>query len=328
MKAFTDEQKSLLRKVKKFAVDDEAQSTKEVIVSVVPFLLFIFLAGWTESLLVGVASSVISGFLLLRMFCLYHDFMHGAILRKKKWADVLFTVFSVLLLTPKNVWRETHNYHHTNNMRRGATHIGSFKLVTIEDWAAMSPADRKAYKATRHPLTVLLGTITMFIVGMIIMPVLRNAKKNYDGIILLVAYLAMMAAVTMLLGFGVFLLSVFIPQAIAGGIGAYIFYAQHNFPTSTLHTKAEWNHASAAMDSTVFIKMSPLMCWMTCNIGYHHIHHLNHQVPFYRLPAAMAEIPELAPKHVTSFSFKDAKDNFSLKLWDDSENTFVNNYPE
>ena len=147
------------------------------------FLLFLtstllwpvrFLAGWTESLLVGVASSVISGFLLLRMFCLYHDFMHGDILRKNKWADVLFTVFSVLLLTPKNVWRETHNYHHTNNMRRGATHIGSFKLVIVEDWAAMSPADRKAYKATRHPLTVLLGTITMFIVGMIIMPVLRN----------------------------------------------------------------------------------------------------------------------------------------------------------
>ena len=39
--------------------------------------------------------------------------------------------------------------------------------------------------------------------------------------------------------------------------------------------------------------MPRILHWFTANIGYHHIHHLNARIPFYRLPEAMRAIPRL-----------------------------------
>ncbi len=62
--------------------------------------------------------------------------------------------------------------------------------------------------------------------------------------------------------------------------------------------------------------MSPLMAWFTGNIGLHHIHHLNARIPFYRLPEAYAQIPELQTATTTSLSWKDIRACLQLKVWD------------
>jgi omega-6 fatty acid desaturase (delta-12 desaturase) len=67
------------------------------------------------------------------------------------------------------------------------------------------------------------------------------------------------------------------------------------------------------------MKLGPVMIFFTGNIGYHHVHHLNHRIPFYRLPEAMAAIPELRnPRGVTSLHPRDVIACFRLKLWDPS----------
>src|SRR5258708_12519057 len=48
------------------------------------------------------------------------------------------------------------------------------------------------------------------------------------------------------------------------------------------------------------MKPGPIMAWSTANIGYHHIHHLNPRIPFYRLPEAVAAIPESQHPRTTS----------------------------
>ena len=58
------------------------------------------------------------------------------------------------------------------------------------------------------------------------------------------------------------------------------------------------------------------MNWFTGDIGYHHIHHLNHHIPFYRLREAMAGIPEMQTPLETSFSPKDVWACLRLKVWD------------
>ena len=65
------------------------------------------------------------------------------------------------------------------------------------------------------------------------------------------------------------------------------------------------------------MRLGPVMRYFTGNIGYHHVHHLNHRIPFYRLPEAMAGIPELQhPRGVTSLWPRDVIACFRLKLWD------------
>jgi omega-6 fatty acid desaturase (delta-12 desaturase) len=58
------------------------------------------------------------------------------------------------------------------------------------------------------------------------------------------------------------------------------------------------------------------MAWFTANIGYHHIHHLNSKIPFYKLPEVMREMPELQEAVTTSLRPRDIISCLRLKLWD------------
>ncbi len=58
------------------------------------------------------------------------------------------------------------------------------------------------------------------------------------------------------------------------------------------------------------------MAWFTANIGYHHIHHLNARIPFYRLPEVMREMPELQQPGTTSFHPLEILRCLRLKVWD------------
>ena len=62
--------------------------------------------------------------------------------------------------------------------------------------------------------------------------------------------------------------------------------------------------------------MGPVLCWFTGNIGYHHVHHLNAHIPFYRLPEAMAQLEELQSPGTTSLHPLAVYRCLRLKLWD------------
>jgi omega-6 fatty acid desaturase (delta-12 desaturase) len=65
------------------------------------------------------------------------------------------------------------------------------------------------------------------------------------------------------------------------------------------------------------------MAWFTANIGYHHIHHLNARIPFYRLPEVLAAIPELRNPKVTSLNPVEIYRCLRLKVWDAKQQKMV-----
>ena len=71
------------------------------------------------------------------------------------------------------------------------------------------------------------------------------------------------------------------------------------------------------------MKTSPVMAWFTGNIGYHHIHHLNHRVPFYRLPELYRDVPELQKAKTTTLRPMDIIRCLRLKVWDVETQTMV-----
>jgi omega-6 fatty acid desaturase (delta-12 desaturase) len=106
-------------------------------------------------------------------------------------------------------------------------------------------------------------------------------------------------------------------------LGAYLFYAQHNFPSATFRNNVDWNYVNAALESSSYMPMNPFMQWVTANIGFHHIHHLNSKIPFYRLPETMASIPELQNARVTTLRIHDIGACLRLKLWDPETNKMI-----
>lgn len=281
-------------------------------------LLAATLAGtvWNFHLVAQLACSVVSGLLMIRLFVIYHDQQHHAILPTSRLAERLGRVFGVLALSPSSVWRHSHNHHHNHNSKLRGSHIGSFPIMTASQYLKSTFKERMVYLAMRHPVTILFGYCTTFFYGMCLGPFLEEPREHYDGIIAIAVHGAIGVALYLLGGWSAVVLTQTIPHFVMYAIGTYLFYAQHNFPDVSFNDRAGWTYEKAALESSSFLRTGPLMAYFTGNIGYHHVHHLNAKIPFYRLPEVMAAMPELqAPKTTSLHPFEIVR-CLRLKVWD------------
>jgi omega-6 fatty acid desaturase (delta-12 desaturase) len=319
--------KELMDATKPFASENVARSWAHVLVGfgvlAVALVGAVTLGSWPLAL----ASSVAAGLTVVRIFIFYHDHMHGSLLRHSKPAQWLLRAFGLLVLTPPNVWRDTHNYHHAHTAQLIGSHIGSYAMVTTEMWKQLTPSQKRKYKIVRHPLTILFAYVPVFMIGMCVSSLQKSVRKYWDSALALAINVALSVALPYAFGWRVAVLGYFVPLFVACMVGAYLFYAQHNFPDVVIRPRQKWSYASAALEASSFMPMGPVMQWFTGNIGFHHVHHLNSNIPFYRLPEAMAAIPELQQPGKTSLSPADIYACFTLKLWDASAGRMVG-YPK
>ena len=317
------EGKELIIATKKFAVEDRSRSWLYLL-STLLFVVATFTAiVLIEHVWIRMPLSILAGLLLVRLFIIYHDHQHHAILHRSKPADVIMTIFGLLILAPTSIWKRSHDYHHAHNSKLFSASIGSYPIANKEKFAAMSKGEQRNYLAIRHPLTIAMGYFSMFIFGMCLNSFTSAPKKHLDSLVALIIHVLLIATVITFGGWQIWVFTIMIPYLIACAIGAYLFYAQHNFPTTTFNEKNDWNYTEAALLSSSYMKMNPVMHWFTGNIGYHHIHHLNSRIPFYRLPETMAAFPELQNAKTTSLKIKDIVACFKLKVWDAEQNKMI-----
>jgi omega-6 fatty acid desaturase (delta-12 desaturase) len=260
--------------------------------------------------------SVLAGLLMVRMFIIYHDHQHHSILTHSKIADVLMTVFGFYILAPTSIWKRSHDHHHNNNSKLFSASIGSYPIATRKKFMEMTSRQKFGYLAIRHPLTIGLGYFSMFMFGMCIASFASNPRKHFDSLIALVLHIVASVLIFVFLGWHIWFCFFFLPFIVAFGLGAYLFYAQHNFPGVTFAENNEWAYEKAAMESSSYMMMNPVMSWLTGNIGYHHIHHLNAKIPFYRLPEVMKNFKELQNCKRTSLNPRAVIACLRLKIWD------------
>jgi omega-6 fatty acid desaturase (delta-12 desaturase) len=267
-------------------------------------------------------SSCISGLTIVRLFIIYHDFSHGAILRKSWMAAAILKVYGMLVLSPSSVWTHSHDHHHKHNSRSSGNNTGSYPLMTREEYAKADGWKRFGYAVSRHPITVCFGYLTVFLYGMSLRSFFLHPLRHLDAGVAVLLHVGLLA-LCWTQGVDVMILAMLLPLIIACGLGAYLFYAQHNFPSCQLHRREDWHHVLAALRSSSFIRMSKVMHWFTGNVGYHHVHHLNAKIPFYRLPEAMNALEELQNPGTTSLHPRDVFACFRLKVWDVDRGHFV-----
>jgi acyl-lipid omega-6 desaturase (Delta-12 desaturase) len=221
-----------------------------------------------------------------------------------------------LLLAAPRVWADTHNYHHAHTAKLDAAPIGTYVLWTVDRWRSATKWERWRYRLERHPLTIGLGYLTVFFVGMCVLPFVLHPRRYASSGLAAFGHLAIAFGLWHTFGLEVALSAFVAPFAIACAVGSYLFYAQHNAPGLTLCSPENWNHADGALGGSTYLATGPLMRWFTGNIGFHHVHHLNVRIPFYRLPEAMAAIPELGDPVVTRLRLQDVRACLRLAIWD------------
>ena len=266
-------------------------------------------------LVLRVAASGLAGLLMVRIFVIYHDHQHRAILPKSRLAEFLMRLVGICLLCPSSTWRHSHDHHHAHNSKLRDSNLGSYPVMTRERYQKSSRVARFKYLFLRHPATLLSGYLTVFLFAMTIRSIIESPRKHYDCLLALLLHLAFGATLVLLAGWGALVLTLVVPFFIASALGAYLFYAQHNFPDVTLMDEEGWTYEGAALESSSHMKTGPILAWFTANIGYHHIHHLNHRIPFYRLPEIYRDIPELRRAKTTTLHPLDVLRCLRLKVW-------------
>lgn len=315
--------RDLLQATRPFAIESLAESRWQVSLTFV--LLVCALAGaalapWWPARL---AFSVLGALMMIRAFITFHDYMHGAILRDSRLASVFFRIYGAFGLTPARSWARSHNYHHGHVGQISAAGVGAFPIITARMWRELSPAQRARYRATRHPLIVVFGYVTVFAFSITLMPLLRNPAQHWDSAFALLAHGGLIASLWLMGGFDMAFFVVLLPMFLASMLGSYLFFAQHSFKRMIILSPESWNYYRAALKSASYMRLNRVMQWFTGNIGYHHVHHLNVHIPFYRLPEAVAAIKELQTPVTTSLSPREILECFRASLWDEDHQRMI-----
>ncbi len=304
----------LVRASNEYAKEDRALTWRLLVVALAVWAGTVSVAAFGP-LWIAVPASLLTGLLVVRLFIFYHDYLHGAILQGSTAGGWVMKAVGYYVLTGPSVWKETHDYHHKHTAKMVGAAIGSYPVVTVGMWHLMSRGQRLGYRFVRNPLTMLFGYVFMFVLGMCLAPFKRQPRQHLDGLLSLVFQWSFAALAWWAFGWQAALLGVILPDVVATATGSYLFYAQHNFPGMQIRGRREWEYTFAALHSSSMFDMNPVMHWLTGNIGYHHVHHLNHRIPFYRLPEAMRAMPELQNPHRTSWAPRDVWACLRFHIW-------------
>src|SRR5215470_17341384 len=183
---------------------------------------------------------------------------------------------------------------------------------------------RLRYRLYRHPLVMFgLGPAYQFLLRHRL-PIGSISRRWHAWISVMATNFAIAVAATALIrfmGIGPFL-RVHLPIALlAGSVGIWLFYVQHQFEETFWAHGWEWNFHEAPLRGSSYYDLPGILRWFTANIGVHHVHHLCSRIPYYRLPQTLRDNPGLrSVSRLTLFqSFRCVR----FVLWDETRRRLV-----
>src|SRR5574337_419566 len=110
--------KQLIADSKQFSSENIFRSWLELL-STVALTVAALVVGFSNSvpLIVRIICCVLTGLLYIRLFVIYHDYEHRAILKDSRIAHWIMAFIGIYLLAPENIWKRSHDHHHNHNSK-------------------------------------------------------------------------------------------------------------------------------------------------------------------------------------------------------------------
>jgi len=274
------------------------------------------------SYLLTLLLAVIAALFLVRLFILFHDCVHGSLFARKGVNTFFGHALGLLVFTPFDDWRFSHLRHHASYADLDARGFGDIWTLTCAEYRSASTAKRWFYRFYRNPAVLFgLGALFSFLLRYRL-PTRKAKRKERMSVVftnLLIIGVVLLAVRT--IGWRTYLL-VQIPVVwLAGAMGVWLFYAQHQFEGVYWARRESWNALRAAMEGSSCYALPVLLRWFSAGIGYHHVHHLNARIPNYRLRECCESIPALRDK--PPLTLRKSLAGVRLKLWDEQRRELV-----
>jgi omega-6 fatty acid desaturase (delta-12 desaturase) len=318
--------RALSQALARYREPNHGRSILEILITAVPLVL-LWLSMWVALdigyglyLLLAVPAA---GF-LVRLFMIQHDCGHGAFFRHRLANDWVGRVIGVLTLTPYDFWRRTHALHHATSGNLDRRGIGDVDTLTVKEYLSRSRWGRFRYRLYRHPLVMFgIGPAYLFILQQRLpVGLMRSGWQPWLSTMATNGAIALLAAVVIwAVGIGPFLLVQLPIMLIGASLGVWLFYVQHQFEDTFWAHDQTWNVQVAALRGSSHYDLPVVLRWFTANIGVHHIHHLCSRIPFYRLPLALRNHPDLTK--VGRLSLGQSLLCVRLVLWDEAARRLI-----
>jgi omega-6 fatty acid desaturase (delta-12 desaturase) len=290
-----------------------------------------FVALWTFAWLsitngqwLGLILTVPAAGFLLRLFLIQHDCGHGSFFRRRFANDWVGRAIGVLTLTPYDYWRRTHAVHHATSGNLDHRGMGDVKTLTVDEYFRASRRRRIAYRIYRNPIVMFgFGSVYLFVLKYRLpIGLMRSGWRPWASAMTTnLAIAATVATVIWLVGPWSFLAIQMPIVLIAGTIGVWLFYVQHQFEETSWEADPAWSFQETALHGSSHYDLPPILAWFTANIGIHHVHHLGSRIPYYRLPQVLKDYPDL--KGVGRLTLLDSLRCVNLVLWDEQSRRLV-----
>jgi omega-6 fatty acid desaturase (delta-12 desaturase) len=311
-----------------FAKPNRTQGMLQLLTSFGPFLVgcVAMYSVYGLSPWLTLALALPTGALLVRVFIVQHDCGHGSFFASRRANAIVGRVCSMITLTPFTNWARQHSQHHGNwsnlDRRQGSDLYSA--CLTVREYQALPPRQRLLYRLPRHPLVanLLLPPLVFLLLYRWPFDTPRRWKRERWSVWQTNAALAAMFGVlALLLGWREVLL-VHVPiMVVASILGVWLFSLQHRFENAHWARKADWSPGDASLHGSSWFALPRALHWLTGNIGFHHIHHLNPLVPNYRLSSAHDAVQPLYP--IEPLSLRGGLRAPWLTLWDEAHGKLV-----
>jgi omega-6 fatty acid desaturase (delta-12 desaturase) len=291
-------------------------------------LLVVFWTATLWSLEIGywltLLMAVPAAMMVVRLFMLQHDCGHGSFFRSLWLNNLVGSILGVITLVPYTYWRKTHALHHATSGNLDGRDLGDIDTLTVREYLSRPWYKRLMYRLYRHPLVLLLvGPTWQFVLKhRLPLDIPRSWKREWTSVHLTNLGLAAVVAVMWLtVGIDRFLLVQLPITLIAGAVGVYLFYVQHQYEDTYWRYREAWNYFASGLEGASHLVMPKLLQWCTANIGLHHIHHVSARIPNYHLQRCFDENPIL--HKVTRLTLPASVKTLWLTLWDEDEKRLV-----
>ena len=266
--------------------------------------------------------AVLAGMFLVRAFIIFHDCGHGSYFKSRRANDVVGFLTGLLTFTPFYQWRWAHAIHHATSGHLDKRGTGDLWTLTVQEYLESSRWKRFAYRLARNPVFLFVIAPLFVLAVKQRFPSPNSSQRERDSVHWMnLAIFGMAVGLSLVFGVLPYLLIQLLVLGVAGTIGFWFFYVQHQFEGVYWERAEQWDYAAAALKGSSFYKLPKVLQWFSGNIGYHHIHHLSARIPNYNLERChKAHLMFQQVKPLTLFpSLK----TLTLRLWDEQRKKLV-----
>ncbi|WP_430789850.1 fatty acid desaturase [Virgibacillus flavescens] len=313
----------LRKNVAQFASSDTKAGIRQIINTIVPFLLLWFLAyqSLSVSIWLTLGLAVIASGFVIRIFIIFHDCTHMSFFNNKKANRIVGTITGIITLFPFEKWKREHSIHHATSSNLDKRGTGDVWVMTVQEYKEATFWKRLSYRIYRNPIVMFgFGPIYLFLISGRFNRKDAKRKERINTHLINASIVVLYGALIWTIGWQAFLIIQLPILLISGSLGIWLFYVQHQFEDSYFENEDEWDYVKAAVDGSSYYKLPKILQWITGSIGYHHVHHLSPRVPNYKLEQAHESTPPL--HQATTITLGTSLKSINFRLWDESSKSF------